>query len=263
MHWEDLTIANFEEAVARAGGVCILPMGVIEAHGPHNPLSTDLLRAYRVASAASELEPAIVFPAYPWGVNVETKAWPGGIVIKRRILFDLLENVCAEISRNGCKKILLFNGHGGNGRFLRFFVQTRLEQEVDYVPYLIDGGAMGRDEFYDEVFETAGDHHGCEGETSLMMYLAPEATHPEWIPEEPGEPLHRADHLLGRFLTPADWYARYPDHYAGDARPASAEKGKIWFEHRVSFLVVVIRRIKEDETAYAVYREYVGRTYRR
>jgi len=263
MRWEDLTIANFEEAVAQAGGVCILPIGVIEAHGPHLPLSTDALIAHRLACAAAEIEPALVFPFYPWGVNVETKAWPGGIVLKRQVIFDLLENVCAEISRNGCKKIILLSGHGGNRFFLPLFVQTQLDRGIDYTPYVIGGDLLGRDEFHRELFDTKRHGHACECEASLMLYLAPEATHPEWIPEEPGEPDPRADHLVGRLYTPADWYARYPRHYAGDARPASAEKGRLWFEHRVRQLAKIIKTVKEDEVAPKVYREYNERIYRR
>ena len=68
---------------------------------------------------------------------------------------------------------------------------------------------------------------------------------------------------MGRLYTPADWYARYPRHYAGDARPASAEKGRLWFEHRVRQLAKIIKTVKEDEVAPKVYREYNERIYRR
>ena len=262
MRWEDLTIANFEEAVSKAGGVCVLPIGVIEAHGPHLPLSTDALIAHRLACAAAEIEPALVFPFYPWGVNVDTKAFPGGIALRRRLVLDLLGNVCSEISRNGCKKIILLSGHGGNKFMLPLFVQTQLDQGIDYVPYFVGGGVLGRDAFFAMLFEQGDSGHAGECETSLMMYLAPDATHPEWIPEQPGREDARASHLVGRLYTPAEWRARFPNHYAGDARNASAEKGRLWFEHRAQMLVGIIKTVKDDEVAPGAYREYDARIYR-
>ena len=92
MRWEELTIADFEEAVERCESVCVLPIGVIEAHGPHLPLGTDAIIAHRLACAAAETEPAIVFPFYPWGLNVEAKVWPGGVVLRTELLLDLLAN---------------------------------------------------------------------------------------------------------------------------------------------------------------------------
>lgn len=262
MRWEDLTIANFEDAVSDAGGVCILPIGVIEAHGPHLPLSTDALIAHRVACAAAEIEPALVFPFYPWGVNVDSKAFPGGIVLKRRLILELLEDVCSEISRNGCKKIILLSGHGGNRFMLPLFVQTQLDQGIDYVPYLVCGDVLGRDGFFTTLFEDGNSGHAGECETSLMMHLAPEATHPEWIPEEPGRENARVGHLVGRLYTPAEWRGRFPNHYAGEARGASEEKGKLWLEHRATALAKIIKTVKDDQTAQDVYREYDAGIYR-
>ena len=263
MRWEDLTIANFEDAVSEAAGVCVLPIGVIEAHGPHLPLSTDALIAHRVACAAAEIEPALVFPFYPWGVNVDTKAFPGGIVLRRRLVLDLLGNVCSEISRNGCKKIILLSGHGGNTFWLHWFVQTKLDQGIDYIPYLTELGALGVEEFHAGLFESERCGHACECETSNMLHLAPDSTHPEWIPDEPGEPLDRMDHLRGRLFTPAYWYGRFPAHYCGDARPATAEKGKRFFEHLAGRLAEIIRVVKEDDAAPGAYREFQERIYRR
>lgn len=261
MRWEELTIANFEEAVEHSGGVCVLPIGAIEAHGPHLPLGTDATIAHRLACAAAETEPALVFPCFPWGLNLDAKAWPGNIVLGSQIILDLLNDVCCEISRNGCKKIIVFSGHGGNRFLLSLFVQSQLDQGRDYIPYLVTGDGLGRDEFFYEVFGDGMSGHAGECETSLMMYLAPEHTHPEWIPEQPGERNPRMDHLLEQIYTPVDWYGRYPGHYKHDARGASAEKGRAWFLHRAEKLAQIVRTVKEDSTAPTVYREYSERIY--
>ena len=43
VHWEELTAVDFREGIHRAQGTCLLPFGILEKHGPHLPLGTDLL----------------------------------------------------------------------------------------------------------------------------------------------------------------------------------------------------------------------------
>src|SRR5690242_20533241 len=64
VHWEELTASDFREGVTRSQGVCLLPFGIIEKHGPHLPLGTDLLDVRYAALHAAEKEYAIVFPEY-------------------------------------------------------------------------------------------------------------------------------------------------------------------------------------------------------
>ena len=88
-----------------AGGVCILPFGVLEKHGDHLPLGTDALTAHAIAVRAAEQEPALVFPLFYFGMNTHAKCEPGAIAIRFDLLLQLLESVCDEISRNGFDKI--------------------------------------------------------------------------------------------------------------------------------------------------------------
>lgn len=124
MQWENLSALDFETAIIQSNHVGIIPVGVLEAHGSHAPLGTDMFTAHWIAVHAAAEEPSIVFPAYPFGTNIETAHLPGGIVIKRELIFALLENICDEMYRNGLDKIVLFSGHGGNRHFLNLFVQT-------------------------------------------------------------------------------------------------------------------------------------------
>ena len=94
MQWENLRATDFEEAVADCGGVCILPLGVLEYHGPHLPLGTDMLRAHRMACDVAAAEPAIVFPPSWRELRIEDLS--GGVVITS--FSSRFENVCDEIS---------------------------------------------------------------------------------------------------------------------------------------------------------------------
>ena len=261
MRWEELSGASFEAAVQSAGGVCILPIGVIEYHGPHLPLGTDTYHCHALACAAAEREAAIVFPFYPYGVNSETMHYPGGIRLRDRLLFDLLENVCEEISRNGLKKIVLLSGHGGNRFWLPLFVQLTLDKDCDYTPYYVQG--LPVDDEAKAMLETELHGQACECETSIEIYLHEHLVHMDaldtsrWWRDQ-----KRLEHLPGVY-TPADWSARFPEHCAGDPRPANAEKGKALFESEAIALARLIGAIKRDTAAPAVYREFRSRIYRR
>ncbi len=262
MRWENLTGATFEGAVAQAQGVCIIPVGVLEYHGPHLPLGTDTFQCHALACAAAEREPAVVFPAYHFGVNTETKHYPGGIVLKDRLLFEVLENVCEEVSRNGLKKILLLSGHGGNRYFLPLFVQLALDKGRDYTPYYV-GGYDADPELFQRIMETSLHGHACECETSVALYCFPELVRMDLLGEGSAwSSQKRLAHLPGVY-TPADWSAQFPKHCAGDPRPATAEKGKALFETRVVALARLLGQIKKDQAAPRVYAEFNERIYRR
>src|SRR5512136_2294770 len=71
--WEEITSPQFVKAVDLARGVCVIPLGIIEKHGPHLPLGTDLFEARATVSAAAEKEYAIVYPPYFAGQSFEAK----------------------------------------------------------------------------------------------------------------------------------------------------------------------------------------------
>jgi len=60
-HWEELTADDFRQAISQAKGTCILPFGILEKHGPHLPLGTDLLNVrYASLHAADRLHRHLV-----------------------------------------------------------------------------------------------------------------------------------------------------------------------------------------------------------
>jgi creatinine amidohydrolase len=257
MNWENLTSPEFEKAVKKSRNLCILPLGILEKHGDHLPLGTDMQIAHRIASLAAEKESAVVFPAYYFTQIFEAKHWPGAIAIGRDLMPNLLENLCDEIFRNGFTKIYLLNGHGGNRYFLPYFLQCVLEKNKSYALYLSDIGLIAGDAEIKKIMETDFDYHAGEIETSLMMALFPDLVKSNCIPDAPANPRGRKKFPMG-VMTPIDWYADFPDHYAGDARPSSAEKGKQILAVCVEYVVSVIRAIKEDTVVPGLMRKFYG-----
>src|SRR5260221_6609426 len=69
--WEELTAADFRDAIQLSKGACLLPFGILEKHGPHLPLGTDLLNVRHASLQAAQHEYAVVFPQYYFGQNFE------------------------------------------------------------------------------------------------------------------------------------------------------------------------------------------------
>src|SRR3954471_5419047 len=136
VHWEELTAADFKNGIARAQGTCLLPFGILEKHGPHLPLGNDLLNVRYVALNAAQQEYAIVFPEYYFGQIFEAKHEPGTVAYSAHMQLELLQETTDEMARNGCKKILIVNGHGGNEHLLPYFAQSQLASPHDYVVYV-------------------------------------------------------------------------------------------------------------------------------
>lgn len=260
MQWENLTSLDFEAAVESCEGVAIIPIGVLEPHGPHLPLGTDMFVAHKVACRAASKEPAIVFPAYPYGINHESAHLPGSVVIHRDLVLALLENVCDEMGRHGLTKIILFSGHGGNRWLIPLFVQTLVASEKPYTVY--DAHVSNSPEAR-AVLETEETGHACESETSTSLHLHPDLVKMDQVPPAPFSNLERNAPLreVGVY-SPMDWYAMYPAMYIGDASKATAEKGRVLLESRVAGLVDVIRRVKVDTVAPELQREFYERTRR-
>jgi len=109
VHWEELTAADFISAIHQSQGTCLLPFGILEKHGPHLPLGTDLLDVRHAVLAAAQKEYALVFPEYYFGQIFEARHEPGTIAYSPRIQLDLLQETTDEMARNGCKKIIIVN----------------------------------------------------------------------------------------------------------------------------------------------------------
>ncbi len=170
VHWEELTAADFREGIHRSQGTCLLPFGILEKHGPHLPLGTDLLDVRYAALHAAEKEFAVVFPEYYFGQIAEARHEPGTVAYSRDLQLALLQETTDEMARNGCKKVIIVNGHGGNESLLPFFAQSQLDKPHDYVVYVFDKRSP---ESGGPPKKTTNDMHAGESETSKMMVPVP------------------------------------------------------------------------------------------
>ena len=258
MQWEQLTASAFAVSACETG-VCVIAMGVLEKHSEHLPLGTDYLNAHRIACLAAEQEPAVVFPPFYFGQIYEARCFPGALTLKPTLLMDVIQGVFDEIGRNGFEKIVVFNGHGGNTHLLHFLAQCALWDEKPYHLYLPRGLTPEREVQWRAIVETEQHGHACECETSISLANHPDLVKMERVPAEPALPLARM-HDLPPTFTGIGWYANYPDHYAGDARPATREKGLALRQLEIDSLAEYIAAVKADQVVPALTREFFSRS---
>jgi creatinine amidohydrolase len=250
--WEELTAADFRSAIEQAKRTCVLPFGILEKHGPHLPLGTDLLNVRYAALHAAEQEFAVVFPEYYFGQIFEAKQEPGTIAYSRELQLKLLQETTDEMARNGCKKIVIVNGHGGNESLLPYFAQTQLDKPHDYVVYvqwgkeLPKGGPAKKDPI---------DMHAGEGETSTMLISHPELVHIDRAASESGADQNRV-HLPEDVYVGIWWYAKFPDHYSGDGSVATKELGEFMMNAWIGAIREAVRAAKADDASLKLQNEF-------
>ncbi len=258
--WDELTAGDWSKALDASGQTCILPIGILEKHGPHVPIGSDLIQVREWAARATKKEYAVVFPDYFYGQINEARHQPGTFALPERTVWDLLEATCDEIARNGFKRIVIINGHGGNPELIRYFMQTRLEKERHYAVYFFEPSS---DSVYRKQMsalhqsDPAGDQHAGERETSSLLYLRPDLVQMDSAANQSGANQRRLD--LPNVYTPIWWYADFPNHYAGEGAKARRELGELVCEHFISQLATALKAIKADDKTLELQQEFFNR----
>lgn len=256
---EELTSPKFVKAVDLAGGVCVIPMGIMEKHGPHLPLGTDLFEARETAFEGAKKEYAVVFPPYFVGQIFEARHQPGAIAYSNELMWKMLEETCQELSRNGLKKIILVNGHGGNSSFLQYFCQSQLAGPKDYIVVLFQPGS---DPVLDKEIRALQkaklDGHAGEEETSMMYVIRPDLVDQQAIKNESGLDQARLKDLRHGY-TGIWWYARYPNHYASDVAEPNQKLGELLISKDAGQLADLIKYLKSNNTIENLQTEFQKR----
>ena len=251
--WEELTTPDFRQGIEKAKGTCLLPFGILEKHGPHLPLGTDLLNVRYASLQAASQEYAVVFPEYYFGQIFEAKHEPGTVAYSMELQLRLLQETTDEMARNGCKKIIIVNGHGGNEHLLPFFAQAQLDKPHDYVVYVLVGG---RSRTGGPAKKSAGvDYHAGENETANTMVSRPDLVHLGRAKDESGADMKRQN-LPENLYTGIWWYARFPNHYSGDGSVATKGLGEWNMNGWIDSIVECIRSVKADDASLKIQNEF-------
>lgn len=180
----------------------LFPLGVIEEHGPHIPLGSDIYWSYAMCRMVkdklkSREQEAVIAPPYYWGGNFCTGGFPGSFSLKPETMKQVLVELFENLKSFGFEEVYCFNYHG-DAVHIRAIVEAikHARQELSMnCKLVLEGmdlglhGWQGKEDFLlvinppypKEWFEEqepweAGllDIHAGAFETAVMKYFAPE-----------------------------------------------------------------------------------------
>jgi creatinine amidohydrolase len=236
-----LTWAEMNDAIGRQP-VVLLPTGSTEQHGRHLPLDVDLflcesicLEVGRRAAGA-----VLVLPPVPYGLNLHHIDFPGTIHVEPEVFIAFCLNITKSVAYHGFEKIVVVNGHGSNVPLIDV-VARRTTLETDSLCGAVHYFWLALDAF-EGVKESAVIAHADEFETSLYLHLAPDRVRMELA--------GAGDDVVGAYVSSDstaptmrfnDYWSRWTDlGVHGDARPATAEKGRLIFETTVTRMLELV-----------------------
>jgi creatinine amidohydrolase/Fe(II)-dependent formamide hydrolase-like protein len=238
--------------------IALLPVGAIEQHGPHLPLDTDAFDAdylaRRVADACSNPKP-LVLPPVSYGVSYHHESFQGTISISNDTLARLIYEIGLSAARNGIKKFVIINGHGGNSPALNHAAQMINRDAHIFV--CVDTGETS-DIDIDHLIETPNDVHAGETETSTSLAVRPHLVKMDQAPKS--IPKFSSRYLDFTSKRGVLWYAHTRrisnTGVMGDPTIASAAKGqKIW-EMMIAHLVALVEDLKHMSLDEIHHRRY-------
>ncbi|GAA4729594.1 mycofactocin biosynthesis peptidyl-dipeptidase MftE [Modestobacter marinus] len=221
-----LTGATWPDLAGRP--LLVVPLGSVEQHGRHLPLTTDTAVAQAVAEAAvGDLDGAVLAPALAYGASGEHEDFPGTISIGTAALTTLLVEYGRSAGR-WAGRVVVVNGHGGNLEALRAAVPL-LRHE-------------GRDVAWFPCGVPGGDAHAGRTETSLMLHVEPTGVRAELAAAGETAPIGE---LLPR-LRAEGVRAVSPDGVLGDPAGATAAEGAQLLRTLTGRLVAAVRAWDAD-----------------
>jgi len=229
----DLDSRSFERRVA-TNPLVIVPVGALEAHGPHLPLGADQIQAEVTAFALADRVDALVAPTIPYGSAPGARRFPGTVSLSIAQLEAYVEGALGELSRSGVRRFLVLSGHGERGHM------AALREAGDRIVQSYPGTRVVVLCDYDFVYEMRGkdspatDGHAGLLETSRVLALAPERVGTA----RPVVEYHHSPFVPGS-PTEKDW----PESVIGDTRNASAELGERVQAHVLDRLAETVRTL--------------------
>lgn len=229
--WSDLTTVDFKDMDPERV-VALAPLGAVEQHGPHLPLSTDAIIAEEIAirGAAGTDADVLILPTSHIGKSTEHLDYPGTLTLSTETLLHFWTEIGESVARTGLRKIVFVNAHGGQPQVMQIVARElrvrcgMLAVSANWWECGYPDGLLGSEEAEHGI-------HGGQSETSVMLHLRPELVRMDHAEDfRPSSvDVHASNKVLRLTGAPAAaWMAQdlHPAGVAGNASVATAETGK-------------------------------------
>jgi creatinine amidohydrolase len=230
------------EALTR-GVVFILPIGSTEAHGPHLPLSTDVIISEEMSRRAADklgkagIE-ALVLPAISYSVTDFSSDFPGTISIRKETAIGMIRDICLSLYQQGARLVAIANSHL-EPEHVRSITEAieKVKHETGRDVAFPDKRRRRWAEKLNDEFRR-GDCHAGSYETSLVMSVHPELVREEIRSELEPVPISIAEQIKQGAKSFKE--AGGVNAYFGDPRSASSEEGDAMYEALSDMIVTSV-----------------------
>lgn len=228
--------------------IIVQPLGAVEQHGPHLPLSTDSVVATAVAEATvdqygDELD-LWLLPTLSVTKSNEHAWSPGTIWLSATTLLAVLDDIGRCVATTPARRLVFLNGHGGNSALVNV-ANRELRLRHGLMTFLAHPGVPADQGGSSPADELGMGVHGGTDETSLMLHLAPHLVRMDLAERRIPERLAENQYVRFGGRVSFGWLSNDfgPDGYIGDPTPATAELGSQLFDGAVRGFGEALREI--------------------
>jgi len=232
---EEISMKEFEEKANKIKTV-IIPVGSLEAHGPHLPLGTDTMEVYEITKEVAQLVDVFVAPPLFYGVCRSTSKHPGTVGITGDTLRSLIRDLVKSLHANSLKNFIIISGHASSVHLaaLEEAGESLLSEMPSDVNIAVVSAYALAQQSAGDICETENDSHAGEIETSLMLHLKPHLVKGKGKEEYPDFPHPLLTRNKRKYWKNAVW---------GNPNKASRQKGKAISKALVGELVKLVKKI--------------------
>ncbi len=250
--WQDLSTDEFAELDPERT-VALLPVGAIEQHGPHLPVSTDATIASSLCAAAGELVsddvPLLIMPTQDIGKSTEHIQYEGTLTHTAETLLSSWMEIGESVARSGIRKLMFFNAHGGQPQVMEICCRE-LRVKCKMMAVGCSGWTFGSPDADVPADEVRHGIHAGTVETSMMLHLRPDLVKMDKAQNFDGllaDVEADYEHLRVLGSTYMGWISNdlHPAGCSGDATKATAELGKLYCDHYIKGLAKLIAEVSE------------------
>jgi len=238
----EMSWSEFEDAL-REVDLVIIPVGAVEAYGPHLPLGTDAIVALHIATRVAEKTKALVSPPVYVGQSYALSNFPGTLSVRTAHLKGYLKDICESLVNQGFKRIFFICGHLGNiSAITDLSYELRKKHKVivgmlDLWRFLAEAakGIVETKEF--------PEGHASEVGTSVMLYLDKNLVNMKRARREMPKPKLKKECAHIKLFPYLEEVTN--SGVIGDPTKATAEKGKRVVKKALENLVAFLKEFRK------------------
>jgi creatinine amidohydrolase len=242
--WARLSWPELQDLGAEPNALAIWPLGTTEQHGRHLPVDVDVANCWEIALRVSGETRVPVLPPLSFGDSRFWQGWPGTLSLEPETFVTVLLDVAAGVVQTGFRRLILLNGHVGNGPALAIAegrlrlrhpdLQVRALSWWDVSPRVVEAV------YSDSIEGTLRSFHANDGETSVYLTHSPELVRQRLAVDEPVDYERPAFSYHSRKLTRSG--------VIGAPTRATAERGRTIVDYAVADLVALVERSRSEHT---------------